>query len=709
MIQSEHHSFLDTSVEFLKGVGPKRAKLLNKDLRIYTFADLIEHYPFRYTDRTQLHRIRELNADSGNVQLLGMMRRVSVAGSGFKKRLVARFQDETGSIDLTWFKGVQYLQKIIKPNQQYLIFGQVNSFNGRLSITHPETELIEREEDTSEYTTLVPVYSVTEPLRRSGLDSRGIRKSMAHLFGQLKDADVPETLPEYLIQKLKLPHRLPALRMLHFPADWEQHKAAVRRFKFEELFFNQLPLVQSNSINKRTIKGPKLEQLGDAFNRFYNEILSFELTGAQKRVIKEIRADVRSGRHMNRLLQGDVGSGKTIVAVIVMLMALDNDYQACLMAPTEILARQHYDGISELLKPLGLTVSFLSGSIKGKKRKLILEQLQAGEIDILIGTHALIEEWVVFKQLGIAVIDEQHRFGVAQRAKLWAKRTDDKPPHILVMTATPIPRTLAMTVYGDLDVSTIDELPPGRTPVETLVRTNTRRTEIYTFIKQQIEEGRQAYIVYPLIEESETLDLQNLEDGYAMVKDYFPEPKYQISMVHGRMKAAEKDAEMQRFVRGETQIMVATTVIEVGVNVPNASVMVIENAERFGLSQLHQLRGRVGRGAKRSYCVLLAAYKRSKEAKKRLDTMAETTDGFKIAEVDMEIRGGGDIEGTQQSGVIQFRLADLATDQNILQAARTIAQRIVTDDPHLDHPVHTCIRKQLKRIRKSKSSWSRIS
>lgn len=709
MTPSGQHVFLDTSVEFLKGVGPKRAKLLNKELRIYTFADLLEHYPFRYNDRTRLNRIRELSDDSGNVQLLGTIRRVSVAGSGFKKRLVARFQDESGSIDLTWFKGVQYLQKKIKQDQKYLIYGQVNSFNGRLSITHPETELIDREEDTSEFTTLVPVYSVTEALRRSGLDSRGLRKSIAHLLSELSDADMPETLPNYLIEKLKLPHRLPALRMLHFPSDWDQHKATVRRFKFEELFYNQLPLVQSNVINKRTIAGPKLEQLGDAFNRFYNDILSFELTGAQKRVIKEIRADVRTGRHMNRLLQGDVGSGKTIVAVMVMLMAIDNDYQACLMAPTEILARQHYDGIGELLEPLGLHVGFLSGSIKGKKRTALLEALKAGEINILIGTHALIEEWVTYKKLGIAVIDEQHRFGVAQRAKLWAKSTDKKPPHILVMTATPIPRTLAMTVYGDLDVSTIDELPPGRTPVETSVRTNTTRTEVYTFIKHQIDEGRQIYIVYPLIEESETLDLQNLEDGYAMVKEQFPEPKYHISMVHGRMKAAEKDDEMQRFVNGETQIMVATTVIEVGVNVPNASVMVIENAERFGLSQLHQLRGRVGRGAKRSYCILLSAYKRSKEAKKRLDTMVATTDGFKIAEVDMEIRGGGDIEGTQQSGIIQFRLADLAADQHILQAARTIAQRIITDDPNLDHPIHSCIRRQLKRIRSSKSSWSRIS
>ncbi len=698
---------LDTSIEYLKGVGTVKAGMLQKELGIFTFGDLLNAYPYRYVDKTKFHKINELSEESGEVQLKGILRKIDVLGEGGKRRLIGRFRDETGVIELVWFRGIYWLEQNLKVGAPYVVFGRVNAFNNFLNIPHPELEEVNEGNQQAELT-FAPVYSSTDKLNTKGLDAKGRRRLMEALFEKLSPADLPENLPDYMLQKLKLPARYQALRWIHFPKNQQELDAATRRLKFEELFFLQLRLLQSKHRRKAGTRGYVFSKVGDLFHQFYKEKLPFELTGAQKRVIKEIRADLGAGAQMNRLVQGDVGSGKTVVALLCMLIALDNGFQTCLMAPTEILAQQHFSGISELVGDLGVRVEFLSGTVKGKKRKAILEALEAGEIHILIGTHALIEDWVVFKNLGLAITDEQHRFGVAQRASLW-KKSKPLPPHVLVMTATPIPRTLAMTLYGDLDVSAIDELPPGRKPITTVHRTENHRLRVFGFMKEEIAKGRQIYVVYPLIEESEKLDLKNLMEGYEALSREFPMPEYQISIVHGKMKGADKDFEMQRFVKGETQIMVATTVIEVGVNVPNASVMVIENTDRFGLSQLHQLRGRVGRGAEQSYCILMTDFKLSADARERIQTMVRTNDGFEIAEADLRLRGPGNIEGTQQSGLLNLHIADLGRDGKILQTARSLAQRILDKDPELTHPLNAPMREHLAKERGRTRDWGRIS
>ncbi len=700
-------SILDSPIEYLKGVGPVKGDLLKKELNVYTFRDLLFHFPFRYIDKTQFTDIGLVNSQSETVQIKGILRRLSTVGEGRKKRLVGRLRDQTGAIDLVWFKGISWLEKTLEIGKEYVAYGRINVFKSQVNLPHPEMELA-KPVNTKEATTFAPVYSSTEKLNNKGLDAKGRRKIMKALLAKLSTHDLKENLPQYMLDKFKFPHRYEAIRMIHFPKDEQQLKAARNRLKFEELYFLQLRLLQIKDQRKKAVKGFAFSKIGDFFNTFYKENLPFELTGAQKRVLKEIRKDLGQGIQMNRLLQGDVGSGKTIVGLMAMLIALDNDFQTCLMAPTEILAQQHYQSISNYVKGLGIQVGFLSGSIKGKKRKALLQLLKEGHIHILIGTHALIEEWVVFKNLGLAITDEQHRFGVAQRAKLW-KKSHPYPPHILVMTATPIPRTLAMTLYGDLDVSVIDELPPGRKDIVTMHKYESQRLWVNGFMKKEIAKGRQIYVVFPLIEESEKLDLKNLEAGYELLQHEFPKPDYQISVVHGRMKPADKDFEMQRFVKGETQIMVATTVIEVGVNVPNASVMIIENTERFGLSQLHQLRGRVGRGAEQSFCVLLSGYKLSNESKERIATMVRTNNGFDIAEADLRLRGPGDLEGTQQSGIVQLRIADLAKDGRILQTAREIAKRVLENDPNLEKPMHANMKAYLEKYYKDKKGWSRIS
>lgn len=697
---------LETPVEFLKGVGPMKGDLLKKELRIFTFGDLLQHFPYRYVDKTKFHRIRDLTEDSGSVQLKGILRRLSVLGEGKKKRLVGQFRDESGVIDLVWFTGIHWLEKSLIVGSEYVAYGKVNAFGNLLSIPHPEME-VATPENLERAPTFAPVYPGTEKLNAKNLDAKAQRRLMQVLFEKLQPADLPENLPGYVIEKLHFPGRYEALRNVHFPKTQEELDAARNRLKFEELFFLQLRLLQIKRRRKDEVRSYVFDKIGDYFNTFYSEKLPFELTGAQKRVLKEIRRDLALGTQMNRLIQGDVGSGKTIVALMAMLMALDNDFQACMMAPTEILAQQHYLSVSAYLEGMDIRVAFLSGTVKGKKRQAILDSLAAGDIHILIGTHALIEDPVQFKRLGLAITDEQHRFGVAQRAKLWHKGKP-YPPHVLVMTATPIPRTLAMTLYGDLDVSVIDELPPGRKDIVTLHRTENHRLSVNGFIRDEIAKGRQIYVVYPLIEESEKLDLKNLEEGYEALSREFPVPDYQISILHGRMKAADKDFEMQRFVAGDTQIMVATTVIEVGVNVPNASVMVIENTERFGLSQLHQLRGRVGRGAEQSYCLLMTDFKISHEGRERIQTMVRTNNGFDIAEADLRLRGPGDLEGTQQSGILNLHIADLARDGQILQTAREIANRILEDDPALQKPHHLVLHAELEK-RKQHKGWSRIS
>ena len=705
MSNSKH--ILDSSIEYLKGIGPKKGELLKKELGIFTFRDLLNHYPFRYVDKTKFHKIRDINSESNAVQLKGILRRLTVSGDGHKKRLVGRFRDETGVIELIWFKGIYFLEKNLNIGGEYVVYGKVNSFRGNINIPHPEIELISNT-NTQKAMTFAPVYPSTEKLNTKGLDAKSRRKLISTLLGKLSIADLPENLPDYLLEKLRLPSHFKSVTSIHFPKDQKNLDEATKRLKFEELFFLQMRLLQVRKRRKDSIKGFVFSTIGEKFNRFFKEKLPFELTGAQKRVIKEIRIDLGAGVQMNRLLQGDVGSGKTIVGLMCMLIALDNGYQACLMAPTAILAQQHFHGISKEVEGLDIKVGFLTGAVKGKKRKALLEELAAGEIDILIGTHALIEDPVVFKNLGLAITDEQHRFGVKQRSKLWRK-SKPCPPHILVMTATPIPRTLAMTLYGDLDVSVIDELPPGRKLVKTIHRTENHRMRVFGFMREEIAKGRQCYIVYPLIEESATLDLKNLMEGYEAVSREFPVPKYQLSIVHGRMKADEKDFEMQRFVKGETQIMVATTVIEVGVNVPNASIMIIENTERFGLSQLHQLRGRVGRGAEQSFCILMSSFKLTSDARERINTMTSTNNGFEISEADLKLRGPGNIQGTQQSGILNFRIADLARDQKILQAAREIAARILDDDPNLERPEHARIKKYLETNKSNIQLWSRIS
>ncbi len=700
-------NILDSSIEYLKGVGPAKGDLLKKELGIFKFRDLLMHFPYRYVDKTQFHKIRDINSESDVVQLRGILRRLDAIGEGRKKRLIGKFRDDTGAIELVWFKGVFWLEKNLIIGQEYVVYGRINSFKGKINIPHPEIEVVSAS-NTNEASTFAPVYPSTEKLNTKNLDAKGQRKLIDLLLKKLDAKDLPENLPDYLLEKFRFPNRFTALKNIHFPKTQKELDAARNRLKFEELFFLQLRLLQIRRRRKGSIKGFNFSRIGDFFNRFYSEKLPFELTGAQKRVLKEIRKDLGSGIQMNRLLQGDVGSGKTIVGLMCMLIALDNNFQAALMAPTEILAQQHYISIKNYVEGLDIEVGFLSGSIKGKKRTALLQKLEEGSVHILIGTHALLEDPVKFKNLGLAITDEQHRFGVAQRARLWKKSTG-RPPHILVMTATPIPRTLAMTLYGDLDVSVIDELPPGRKEIKTIHRTENHRLRVIGFMKEEIAKGRQIYVVYPLIEESAKLDLQNLEQGYELLLRDFPMPEYQISVVHGRMKPADKDFEMQRFVKGETQIMVATTVIEVGVNVPNASVMIIENTERFGLSQLHQLRGRVGRGAEQSYCLLMSSFKLSKDARERINTMVRTNNGFDIAEADLKLRGPGNIEGTQQSGLLNFRIADLAKDGRILQTAREVAVRILDNDPNFEKAAHQRLRLFMEQNAKKYKIWSMIS
>ena len=699
------NSFSDTPIEYLKGVGPQKGELLKKELNIYTFNDLLTFYPFRYVDRTKFYKVKEINPDMQYVQLLGKIVDIHTAGKQRSKRLVATFKDETGTIELVWFQGIKWMAEKLKIGMECVVFGKPTLFNNKFNIAHPELEE-KSDENTRFASALQAVYSTTEKLKTRGLDSRGIGRLQKTLAALIRN-NIPETLSENIIAQLHLISKEEAIKNIHLPVNLETLKKAEVRIKFDELFFIQLKLLKLKLIRQKNYSGSVFEKVGEHFNGFYNNHLPFPLTNAQKRVVKEIRIDMGSGKQMNRLLQGDVGSGKTLVALLCMLIAIDNGYQAAIMAPTEILANQHFKTISEMLKDMNMAVGLLTGSSKTKARRELHEKLRSGEINILIGTHALLEDEVQFQNLGLVVIDEQHRFGVAQRAKLWKK--NQKPPHILVMTATPIPRTLAMTLYGDLDVSVIDEMPPGRKPINTVHRFETQRLKVFAFMKEEIKLGRQIYVVYPLIEESEKLDLANLMEGYESIVREFPLPQYRVSIVHGQMKAADKDFEMQRFVKGETQIMVATTVIEVGVNVPNASVMIIENAERFGLSQLHQLRGRVGRGAEKSYCILMSSFKLSNEAKTRLETMVSTTDGFVIAEVDLKLRGPGDIAGTQQSGVVDLRLADLAKDAQLLQYARNTAMTLLDEDSELQKPENRNIFEQLTYLNKNRPNWSRIS
>ena len=698
-------TLLQSPIEFLKGVGPLRGELLRKEMHWQFFGDLLMHYPFRYVDRSEIHKIRELNPMTQYIQLKGKISGFRQLANGKQKRLMATFRDDTGEIELIWFQSVDFILKTLKPNTDLLVFGRPTLFNGQYNIAHPEVEIY-TEEIKAGGKGLQPVYSTTEKMKKKYLDSRGISRLMHVLLGQMKEKDVPEFLPKEILQQFKLISRYEALVNIHFPKGEAPLHEAQRRLKFEELFLIQLQVLKVKSNRGEISRGFIFEKIDDRFHQFYHHQLKFELTGAQKRVLKEIRRDTLSGKQMNRLLQGDVGSGKTVVALLTLLMGIDNGFQGCLMAPTEILANQHYESIMEALRGMKVEVALLTGNVKGKARKFILENLAEGKIDIIIGTHALIEDTVVFKNIGMVVIDEQHRFGVAQRAALWTK--NEKPPHILVMTATPIPRTLAMTIYGDLDVSVIDELPPGRKPIRTVHRTDADRLRVFGFMKEEIHKGRQIYIVYPLIEESEALDLKHLMDGYESISRAFPKPEYQLSIVHGRMRGADKDYEMQRFVRGETQIMVATTVIEVGVNVPNASVMIIENAERFGLSQLHQLRGRVGRGAEQSFCILITGPKLGNDSKQRISVMCKTNDGFVIAEEDLRLRGPGDLEGTQQSGVVNLHIADLVNDIKILEVARTTAQSLIDSDHSLSKPEHQALLKHVGEISKEKI-WSKIS
>jgi ATP-dependent DNA helicase RecG len=700
--------YLDQEITYLKGVGPKRGEMLAKELNVNTIRDLLYLFPFKYIDKTKISRINEINQATETVLIKGKIINIEkIKGANSRERLSAILQDESGFVELTWFQRIKTLSEIIKIGQTYIVYGRISSYGSRKSIAHPEME--EFQKDVDLHKMLDPVYSSTTKLDNLGVDSKERRKMLKAIFERIKADDIEETLPEYLLKKFKFPSSFETLVWIHFPRNEEQKNLAQNRIKFEEFLFLQLQLLGSKASRKSVLKGIVFSQVGDSFNTFYKNHLPFELTNAQKRVIKEIRNDLGGGFQMNRLLQGDVGSGKTIVALLSMLLAKDNGYQSCLMAPTEILAAQHYQGIGELLKHMDIKIAFLSGSIKGRARIEILDGLKDGSIDIAIGTHALLEDHVQFANLGISIVDEQHRFGVAQRARMWYK-TDQLPPHVLVMTATPIPRTLAMTSYGDLDVSILDELPPGRKPIKTIHRTEYHRPKVIEFMHKEIALGRQIYIVYPLIEESEALDLADLQQGYEALLQYFPMPHFQISVVHGRMKAKDKDYEMERFINRTSQIMVATTVIEVGVNVPNASIMVIENTERFGLSQLHQLRGRVGRGAEQAYCVLMTGHKLSHDAKSRIETMVRTNDGFEIAEADLLLRGPGEIEGTRQSGVTTFRLLNLVKDQTIVNTARMIAEQIIERDPKLQEPVHAGMRAYLKSKAKSGAvDWTMIS
>ncbi|MCF0039388.1 ATP-dependent DNA helicase RecG [Dyadobacter fanqingshengii] len=701
-IQTVRTRFFDTKIEFLKGVGPQKAALLNQELGIFTFGDLIQHYPFRHEDRTVFHKIKDLNDQLPAAQVKGRLREWTMTGEGNKKRLVAYFTDGTGILELVWFQSIAWYEKNLRPNTEYIVFGKPVAFGGRWSIMHPELDLITPENENGGF--WQPIYPLTEKLRRKFVESRAISRMMKSLL-EISRPHIRETLPDTLVQKYRLVSKADALWNFHLPQSAQWLHQAQRRLKFEELFYNQFRLIKNKLLHKTEYPGMIFNHT-NLVKQFYEHHLPFTLTNAQIKVLAEIHEDLKTGRQMNRLLQGDVGSGKTIVAFISMLFALDNDAQACLMAPTEILADQHYQGLKKFADLLGVNICKLTGSTKKKERELIHKQLLDGSMHIIVGTHALIEDIVQFKNLGLCIIDEQHRFGVAQRAKLWAKNSRIYP-HMLVMTATPIPRTLAMTLYGDLDISAINELPAGRKPIKTVHRYDAHRLSVFGFLKDEIAKGRQIYMVYPLIEESEKMDLKDLMDGYESVSRAFPDVP--LSILHGKMKSADKDYEMARFVRGETKIMVATTVIEVGVNVPNASVMVIENAERFGLSQLHQLRGRVGRGAEQSYCILITDYKISKETKLRIETMCRTNDGFEIAEVDLQLRGPGDLSGTQQSGLLDLLVANLAQDGEILKAARQSAEEILNTDPDLLQPVNQPIRSHIEHMGKEATNWSRIS
>ena len=700
------NNLLLTPIEYLKGVGPNRGELLRKELGIHKYADLLNFYPNRYIDRTRYYKINELQNNVAEVQIIGKIINIkTVEFAKGRKRLVATFIDDTGQMELVWFQGHKWIRESLKLNQIIVIFGKCTSFNGMYNMAHPEIELWS-EHEQSLRSAMQPVYPSTETLTNRGISNRVINKMMQQLFLETQ-ALFTETLPDYLTQELKLIPKNAALFNIHFPKSADALAKAQFRLKFEELFFIQIQLIMKNLIQKHKIKGHSFTKVGEFFNEFYQNHLPFELTNAQKRVIKEIRTDMGTNAQMNRLLQGDVGSGKTIVAFMSMLLAMDNGFQACLMAPTEILANQHFIGLSELAKKLNLNIKILTGSTKTSDRKIIHEELKNGSLQILIGTHALLEDKVKFHSLGLAIIDEQHRFGVEQRSRLWKK--NDIPPHILVMTATPIPRTLAMSLYGDLDISVIDELPPGRKPIQTVHRYDSNRLKIWKFIRDEIALGRQIYIVYPLIQESEKMDYKDLMDGYESISRDFPLPTYAISIVHGKMKPADKDAEMKRFAEGKTNIMVATTVIEVGVNVPNASVMIIESAERFGLSQLHQLRGRVGRGAEQSYCILITDHKLSSDSKTRMETMVRTNDGFEIAEVDLKLRGPGNLMGTQQSGVLNLQIADIVKDREILSLARAHAIKILSDDAPLQKPEHAVLRAVYMELTKKKNIWNYIS
>ncbi|MBM3403808.1 MAG: ATP-dependent DNA helicase RecG [Bacteroidetes bacterium] len=698
-------SFLDTPIEYLKGVGPKRAELLKKELGIFSFYDLIHFFPFRYVDRSRFYTIREIENDVNYIQLKGTIRNVQYIGAGRGKRLVATLSDHTGTIEMVWFQGFRWIEGKIKTGVEYTIFGKPSWFNGRFNLAHPELEpLIEAQASSSN--PFMPFYSSTEKLKSAGLDSKGISKLMKNLVSSDR-IDIPENLPFWILDRYKLMPRLSALTQIHFPDNPEIQQKAEARLKFEELFFIQLRLCKLKATREQKVKGFVFPVVGHFFNEFFKLYLPFQLTDAQKKVIREIRVDLGSGKQMNRLLQGDVGSGKTLVALMVALIAIDNGFQACLMSPTEILANQHYQTLQKMTQGLGVSIHLLTGSTKAAVRKIIDEGLTNGNFHLLIGTHALIEENVVFKNLGLVIIDEQHRFGVEQRAKLWKK--SNHPPHILVMTATPIPRTLAMTLYGDLDISVIDKLPPGRKPVVTRHVYESSRLRIIGFMKKQIEGGRQIFIVYPLIKESEKLDLANLMEGYDAIIRSFPLPHYAVSIVHGKMKSADKEFEMQRFIKGQTQIMVATTVIEVGVDIPNASVMIIENAERYGLSQLHQLRGRVGRGADQSYCVLVTGDKLSADSLTRIQTMVGSNNGFEIAEVDLRLRGPGDLAGTRQSGIMDLKIANLVRDEAIIATTRNIAMELLHADPRLEKDIHQPVVRQLLFLSKKYGDWSSIS
>ncbi|MDG5798864.1 ATP-dependent DNA helicase RecG [Marinilabiliaceae bacterium ANBcel2] len=692
------------NIMYLPGVGPRRAEILKNELKVVSYEDLLYHFPYKYIDRSTIFKVRDVDPTMQYIQVKGKIFGLRTLGEGRRKRMSAKFSDGTGEIELVWFKGLKHLKRTINPDYTYIVFGKPSLFNGSLNIVHPEIDR-EGQSNTIAGTGMQPYYNTTEKMKKSFLNSRALQKLIYTLFKEY-NGKIPETLPACFINENRLMNLDTALRVIHFPPDTITLQKAIYRLKFEELFYIQLNILRMKNQRRYNNKGFLFSKVGNYFNRFYKEFLTFELTDAQKRVIKEMRRDLGSGRQMNRLLQGDVGSGKTVVAFMIMLIAIDNGYQTCMMAPTEILASQHYNSINEMASNIGLKVSLLTGSVKKRERDLIDTSLRNGEIDILIGTHALIEERVVFEKLGLVVVDEQHRFGVKQRSRLWKKNCS--PPHVMVMTATPIPRTLAMTLYGDLDVSVIDMLPPGRKPVKTMHYFHNHRNRLNRFLKEEINKGRQVYIVYPLIEESESLDFKNLTEGFEYMKTAFPDNK--IEMVHGKMKSSEKEAAMARFVSGEAELMVATTVIEVGVNVPNASVMVIESAERFGLSQLHQLRGRVGRGADQSYCILMTSYKLGEETRKRMEIMTQTNNGFEVAEADMKIRGPGDLEGTQQSGLpFELKISNLSRDGAILSSGRNSAAAVLEKDPLLEHHDSRIFNKQLTKLAKEKINWSMIS